>query len=117
MPQLMRTSNPALNDKVFRGGPFQYGSRIGYGNTMTLNGTVNKTGILLLIAMATAAWTWYLFTQSDDPSAVMGWMLLGLAGGFVCAMITIFKQSWGSGDRSGLCGARGPGAGRRLGHA
>ena len=26
---------------------------------MTLNGTVNKTGILLLCAIATAAWTWH----------------------------------------------------------
>ena len=33
---------------------------------MTLNGTVNKTGILLLCAVATAAWTWNSFLQSHD---------------------------------------------------
>jgi uncharacterized YccA/Bax inhibitor family protein len=31
---------------------------------MTLNGTVNKTGILLVCAIATAAWTWHLFTAN-----------------------------------------------------
>ena len=37
---------------------------------MTLSGTVNKTGILLLCAIATAAWTWHLFLQSRDMAAV-----------------------------------------------
>ena len=47
MADIMRTSNPALNDEVFR--------RQGYavGDTMTLSGTVNKTGILVILAMAT----------------------------------------------------------------
>ena len=33
---------------------------------MTLNGTVNKTGILLVCVIATAAWTWHRFMQSHD---------------------------------------------------
>ncbi len=37
---------------------------------MTLNGTVNKTGILLVCVIATAAWTWHLFMQSRDFAAV-----------------------------------------------
>ena len=54
MAQLMRTSNPVLNEKRFEG----FGV---LGSGMTLEGTVNKTGLLLLFAMATAAWTWHLF--------------------------------------------------------
>jgi uncharacterized YccA/Bax inhibitor family protein len=61
---------------------------------MTLNGTVNKTGILLVCAIATAAWTWRLFSQSRDFADVSTLMLVGLIGGFICAMVTIFKKEW-----------------------
>ncbi len=86
--ELMRTSNPALNDKIFQGG------HAAYGEAMTLNGTVNKTGILLLCTAATAAWTWQQFGLAHSPDSVAGWMMLGLLGGFVMAMVTIFKRQW-----------------------
>ena len=49
MANLMRTSNPALNERAFR-------SQVAYGEAMTLQGTVNKTGLLLLCVVVTAAW-------------------------------------------------------------
>ena len=55
---LMKTSNPALGENTFRnlsGGG--YGGMVDAANRMSLNGTVNKTGILLVCAIATAAWT------------------------------------------------------------
>ena len=62
---LMKTSNPALGENTFRElSNAQYGGVIDESTCMTLNGTVNKTGILLLCAMATAAWTWHNFIQS-----------------------------------------------------
>jgi len=93
---LMKTSNPALGDKTFRdlanAGPSGILDAAG---RMTLSGTVNKTGVLLLCAIATAAWTWRMFVQADgDASAVGGLMIIGLIGGFVVAMVTIFKQAW-----------------------
>ncbi|MGA8165437.1 MAG: Bax inhibitor-1/YccA family protein, partial [Waddliaceae bacterium] len=43
----------------------------------------------------TAGWTWMKFFQSgSDPASVTGWMMLGLIGGFIFAMVTIFKQEW-----------------------
>jgi uncharacterized YccA/Bax inhibitor family protein len=64
---LMKTSNPALGDKTFtdlaKGGQF---GDLAESARMTLSGTVNKTGILLLCAMATAAWTWNQFMQTHD---------------------------------------------------
>ncbi len=92
---LIKTSNPALGDKTFtdlaRGGQFGDATT----GSMTLSGTVNKTGILLLCCMATAAYTWRLFVQSEgDASAVMGLMLAGIIGGFIVAMVTIFKKEW-----------------------
>ncbi len=84
----MRTSNPTLNDKVFRGVP------LAWGEGMTLQGTINKTGILLLCAMAGAAWTWHLFFAEHSFAAVSSMMWLGLLGGMVLALVTVFKMQW-----------------------
>jgi uncharacterized YccA/Bax inhibitor family protein len=83
---LMRTSNPALNERAFKG-------QVAIGEAMTLQGTVNKTGFLLLCVVATAAWTWGL-SHSNQPEAALPWMIGGLLGGFVVALVTIFKKTW-----------------------
>jgi uncharacterized YccA/Bax inhibitor family protein len=85
--ELMRTSNPVLNDKRFAGyNTLEEG--------MTLQGTVNKTAVLLLCSIATAAWTWNLFMQAHSAAAVMPYLWIGSIGGFVFALITSFKQQW-----------------------
>jgi len=61
---------------------------------MTLQGTANKTGILLLCAMATAAWTWNIYLHSNSPEAVYPLGILGVIGGLIAAIVTIFKKSW-----------------------
>lgn len=86
MPNPLRTSNPALNEKAFRG-------EAALGEAMTLQGTVNKTGLLLLFVVVAAAWTWGL-SHSNVPEAARPWMLGGLIGGFVVALVTIFKKNW-----------------------
>ena len=92
---LMKTSNPALGENTFRGiSGGGYGGLTDAADRMTLNGTVNKTGILLVCAMATAAWTWHLFLQSRDMATVAPLMMVGLFGGFIFAMITSFKKEW-----------------------
>jgi len=85
----MRTSNPTLNDKAFRNEGVAFGQE-----AMTISGTVNKTGILLLLALATSAWTWNLFMQSRTAESVGGLALLGAIGGFVVAIVTVFKKEW-----------------------
>ena len=84
----MRTSNPALNERAFQG------ERAVLGDTMTLQGTVNKTGVLLICVIATAAWTWNLFLHSHSPQTVMPLAILGGIGGLIVAMVTIFKKQW-----------------------
>ena len=66
VPQLMRTANPALNDQTFRR------EGVALGDAMTLEGTVNKTGVLLICVIATAAWTWNLFLHSHSPGSLGG---------------------------------------------
>jgi uncharacterized YccA/Bax inhibitor family protein len=92
---LMKTSNPALGENTFRNlSGSGYGGVGEIASRMTLGGTVNKTGILLICAIASAAWTWHLFLQSRDYADVAPLMLIGLVGGFICAMVTVFKKEW-----------------------
>ena len=88
MADLMKTSNPALGENTFR-----EVSGIA-GDTMTISGTVNKAGVLLLLCVASAAWTWNRFFATGDPSSVAPMMLIGGIGGFILAMVTIFKKQW-----------------------
>ena len=86
MADLLRSTNPVLKERAFAGA-------IPTGETMTIQGTVNKTGLLLLFVVATAAWTWGL-AHSETPEAAYPWMLGGLVGGLVVALVTIFKKEW-----------------------
>jgi len=89
VPQLMRTSNPALNQQVFRG------AGAALGEAMTVQGTVNKTAILLVCAVATAAWTWNIFfLHARSPQAVAPLALVGVIGGLIFAVATIFNKTW-----------------------
>lgn len=83
---MMRTSNPALSEKTFN-------NAIGVsGQRMTLDGTVNKTGVLLVLAVISAIFTWNKFNA--DPSSSMAWVMGGLIGGLVVALVLIFKKTW-----------------------
>jgi len=61
MADLLRSRNPVLKESAFAGA-------IPTGETMTIQGTVNKTGLLLLFVVITAAWTWGL-AHSENPAA------------------------------------------------
>ena len=86
----MRTSNPALNDDVFR--------RAGAGwavqsDRMTVQGTVNKSLLLTLMAIATAALPWWLL-QGGDAALVRPLMIGGALGGLVVGVVLAFKPAW-----------------------
>jgi len=83
----MRSGNPALNDSAFN--VPSYGAE-----RMTINGTVRKTAALLVLAVMTAMWTWGQFMQTGDPSSVMLYVWVGAIGGFIVAMVTIFKKNF-----------------------
>ena len=86
MADLLRSNNPVLKEKAFAGA-------IAPGETMTIQGTVNKTGLLLLFVVVAAAWTWGM-AHSETPEAVYPWVLGGVIGGLVAALVTIFKKEW-----------------------
>lgn len=111
----MRTSNPALNDKVFeqaRGGaaehapgwaasqtleqsydaPAYRGPIVG-DNTMTLNGVAWASASLLVLVIAAGVFGWNSVDSSATSVALPGWIFVALLGGFGVAMLTIFKPN------------------------
>lgn len=80
---MMRSANPALKANVFQD---VFGTAYG-SEAMTLDGTVNKTGLLLLILIAGSALTW------GNSAAMGGWLILGAIGGLVAALVTAFKPN------------------------
>ncbi len=85
MPPLMKTSNPALPLKTFQGFPLTNDA------AMTFDGTVLKTAILLLCSFvaATTAWSAYM---GGSAAAVLPLLAIGVIGGFIIALVTIFKK-------------------------
>lgn len=89
---LTKSSNPVLTDRSFSQ------DRVYGQETMTLNGTINKTALMLLLVVAGAIFTWGKFTAAftaDAPeaamSAIMPWLLIGGIGGFITALVTSFR--------------------------
>ena len=92
---MLRSGNPALKDSTFL--DLSTGSVVSRsGEAMTLNGTVNKTGLLLFLAVLTAAFAWNsVQVGPDSVSANFGlYLWCGLIGGLVFAVATIFKANW-----------------------
>ena len=88
---MMRTSNPALNDQVFRNAA---GLETG-GATMTLEGTVLKTGVLLAILVTAAGFSWMqTVSQANGGQVASGYAMLGGIGGLIFALATVFKPRW-----------------------
>ncbi|SHI47722.1 Uncharacterized membrane protein, YccA/Bax inhibitor family [Tangfeifania diversioriginum] len=89
MINLSKTSNPVLTEKRFGR------ESIASSEAMTVNGTINKTALMLLLVVAAAMFTWNKFFGVTNPeaasSAVMPWVFAGGIGGFITALVTIFR--------------------------
>lgn len=86
---LFKSGNPALGESTFKG-LAQVGADE---ETMTLQGTVNRTALLLAALFASAAFTWSLYSGAHDIMTVSALMWAGLLGGFVVALVIIFKKT------------------------
>jgi uncharacterized YccA/Bax inhibitor family protein len=83
---MFRTGNPTLKAETFTSVARERGAE-----AMTIEGAVNKTGVSLLILLACAALQWNVVF---GPNALLPLMYVGLGGGFVVALVTIFKKEW-----------------------
>lgn len=86
----LKSSNPAFSQKTYDASAI----RAGVGSAMTVAGTINKAGILLVLVALSACWSWNQFFATGDPSSVSGYLAIGGIGGFIAAMATIFKPEW-----------------------
>lgn len=80
---MFRSGNPTLSESVFQQQGTLAQTRQ---DAMTLDGTVNKIGILFLLLLVGASISWY------QPSQLFIW--LGALGGFIVAIVTVFKKEW-----------------------
>lgn len=92
----MRSGNPALSKKTFENLTSK-GSAV-----MTLDGAVNKTAISMVILLFAAYYTYKnaIMESMTIPFPILGWIdvniviISGFIGGFIVALITIFKKEW-----------------------
>lgn len=95
----MRTGNPALNDKTFENfGVYRrdVAAEQSRSDVMTINGTAQKTMVLLLLAMASACFTWSkTFSGLEaNPAAAAPWAAGGAIVGLITALVICFKHTW-----------------------
>jgi len=81
----MRSGNPALSRRSFS----EFSKADTGEGHMTISGTVNKTALSLVLLMTTALYTWNM--PVNDPRLGILTMV-GIFGGLILALITIFKK-------------------------
>ena len=80
---MMRSGNPAL-----RADTFTKLRSFDSTNVMTIQGTVNKTLLLLFLTISSAWWVW------GNPTKFLPFWPLAAIGGFIVALVTVFKKEW-----------------------
>ena len=91
MMNITKSSNPVFKEQVFRKG-YTTSEEV-----MTVNGTINKTALMLLLVIAGALFTWNKFFEAiavnpeAGSAAVLPWLAVGGIGGIIAALVTIFR--------------------------
>lgn len=82
---IFKAGNPVISEKTF--------DRLHTpaGEVMTVRGTINKFGVMFIMVLAAASFTWSLFYKGAD---MMPWMWGSMIGGFVLALVITFKKTW-----------------------
>ncbi|WEN15465.1 Bax inhibitor-1/YccA family protein [Rhodanobacter sp. AS-Z3] len=89
----MQSGNPALNKNTFLDAAS--GAVVSHGDqAMTLNGTINKTGLLLVLVVIGAMFSWSKYAGPESIGTLLPLIMGGAISGFVLAMITVFKKTW-----------------------
>ncbi|HUE10658.1 MAG TPA: Bax inhibitor-1/YccA family protein, partial [Steroidobacteraceae bacterium] len=81
----LKSGNPALSVKTFDG----VGESV---DPMTMPGTINKTAMLLAILLIGAGWVWNLYFASHRLEDITTYLWVGVIGGFVLALVTVFNK-------------------------
>ncbi|MBS1947402.1 MAG: Bax inhibitor-1/YccA family protein [Bacteroidetes bacterium] len=84
---LFESGNPTLSEKIFNRSLADQ-----HEGTMTVRGSINKFGFLMLMVLAGAIFTWREFTLGR-PGTMQTFMMIGLFGGLISAIIISFKPA------------------------
>ena len=83
-----KSGNPALSEKSFQKTIHTYD---GDASVMTERGTLNKFGLLMILVLASASFTW---KAAADGVNIMPWIIGSAIGGLVLVLILVFKKQW-----------------------
>ncbi len=86
---LFNSSNPTLSENKFRDTVI---STITDQNAMTMKGTLNKFGFMLIMLMGTAYYSWKEASMGGENIMALIWG--GAIGGLIIAIVLIFKKEW-----------------------
>ncbi len=86
---LFKSGNPALAEKRFRDTILD--DVVTYENAMTVRGTLQKFGFLMIMVLGTALYSWKEFASGGNA---MPLILVGAFGGLIIAIILTFKKEW-----------------------
>ncbi len=86
---LFQSGNPALSEKKFTSTVIQ--DVLSVENAMTVKGSLQKFGVLLIIVLGSSFYSWKQFA---DGGAVNGMIWTGAIGGLVLALVISFKKEW-----------------------
>ncbi|MET0300471.1 MAG: Bax inhibitor-1/YccA family protein [Flavitalea sp.] len=85
---LFKSGNPVLSEKKFEKTIDRYDNDV-----MTKSGTLNKFGLMMILVIASAGFVWKAFEEGKN---VIPWVLAGAIGGFIVALVLMFKPMWAS---------------------
>ncbi len=87
---IFKSSNPTLQEKTYQGTILE---GISTDQAMTMKGTMNKFGIMIVLMLGSTFFAWNQFYQGSDP---MPLMMTGVFGGLGLALVMAFKKQWSS---------------------
>src|SRR5690349_20198966 len=84
--ELYKSGNPVLNEKKFESTVDRMENDV-----MTQSGTLNKFGLMMLLLIAAATFTWKAAAEGKN---VMPWVIGGAIGGLLVVLLLSFKPKW-----------------------
>lgn len=89
---IFKSGNPTLSESIFEKNA---GLSLGNEGNMTLRGTINKFGFLMLMVIGAASFTWHLYYE-EKTSTVTTLIMAGFILGLISAFAISFKPKWSS---------------------
>lgn len=85
---IFKSSNPVMQEKTYQGTILE---GISTGEEMTMKGTMNKFGVMIMLMIGSTLFAWSQFYKGSDPKPLM---FIGVFGGIALAIVMAFKMKW-----------------------